>query len=492
MASKLSNLIMRVACAKNSAFTTKIFRRHRSSSLPPSLHLLASTTLADSDITDMINLATRKHDSSEDDKQEMEQKIARDWVNSITLPIMPQYDIYEQEVPKEGFCELLTEGTSLICNRLPRKWEQVQDCTFRGTQMRVCSYNVLCQKTISRTPFLYEHLLSGRGRGQELSWAYRSTLLARELEMIQADIFCLQEVQHDHYEEFYEPVLKSIGYKGLYKKRTGQMVDGCAIFFRSHLQLMSCRDIEYFFGRNHNHLNKDNVGQVARFRDMNTGTVFCVANTHLVFNKRMGDVKLAQAAYLLANLHEACSCDRCPYIVCGDFNMQPYSPLYNFLTNGWLSFSQLKKFDVSGQGETGGVIVSPNIIPPEINIGRNCRFNGNKAVDTKEDVSKINAWSHNMKFMSAYSHQTLDQKPEVSAFQSVEASNPDFIFYSVHSKKPKKVNGQLVVEVQEGGLHLLRRLTLPSEPVLRSTLGPWPHSTTPSDHIPLIADFILE
>lgn len=44
----------------------------------------------------------------------------------------------------------------------------------------------------------------------------------------------------------------------------------------------------------------------------------------------------------------------------------------------------------------------------------------------------------------------------------------------------------------EGPLHLIRRLTLPDEMVLRATLGPWPNSATPSDHIPLVADFILE
>uniref|UniRef100_A0A0M3HJQ7 Endo/exonuclease/phosphatase domain-containing protein n=1 Tax=Ascaris lumbricoides TaxID=6252 RepID=A0A0M3HJQ7_ASCLU len=44
-------------------------------------------------------------------------------------------------------------------------------------------------------------------RSYQLQWEYRSNLLARELLMISADIFCLQEVQEDHFHNFYLPVL---------------------------------------------------------------------------------------------------------------------------------------------------------------------------------------------------------------------------------------------------------------------------------------------
>lgn len=47
-------------------------------------------------------------------------------------------------------------------------------------------------------------------------------------------------------------------------------------------------------------------------------------------------------------------------------------------------------------------------------------------------------------------------------------------------------------KVYEEGLRLVRRLSLPSVLQLKGTLGPWPNSVTPSDHIPLIADFVLQ
>lgn len=49
-----------------------------------------------------------------------------------------------------------------------------------------------------------------------------------------------------------------------------------------------------------------------------------------------------------------------------------------------------------------------------------------------------------------------------------------------------------VTNVQENPLQLVRHLALPSELALRTTLGPWPNAVTPSDHIPLIADFVLQ
>lgn len=48
------------------------------------------------------------------------------------------------------------------------------------------------------------------------------------------------------------------------------------------------------------------------------------------------------------------------------------------------------------------------------------------------------------------------------------------------------------INVTEREIRLIRRLSLPNMKQLSGTLGPWPNSTTPSDHIPLIADFVLQ
>lgn len=51
----------------------------------------------------------------------------------------------------------------------------------------------------------------------------------------------------------------------------------------------------------------------------NEDALFCVASTHLLFNPKAGEVKLAQLAYLFAELHKLASksglCDTYMYIM---------------------------------------------------------------------------------------------------------------------------------------------------------------------------------
>ncbi|VDM42247.1 unnamed protein product [Toxocara canis] len=312
--------------------------------------------------------------------------------------------------------------------------------------------------------------------------------------MISADILCLQEVQEEHFYNFCVPVLAKAGYKGQFKKRTRDMVDGCAIFYKPPMTLVSYQPIEYFVGED-TVLNRDNIGQLARFKEMFTGRELCIANTHLLFNKKRGDVKLAQLALLLAHLDKECgpnSARPCPYVLCGDFNMEPRCPIYEFLMNGRLSFENLRSGHLSGSGENGGRLLRTNLMPPQTMIGTNCRF-GFRKNGVVSSYSKANEWTHSLQFASAYTHTSVDYWPEVSAFSSDGAFNPDFLFYSISSRNPLPpgdANG--AVNLVEGPLRLIRRLALPSELMLRTTLGPWPNQVTPSDHIPLIADFILQ
>ncbi|VDM98431.1 unnamed protein product [Thelazia callipaeda] len=371
-------------------------------------------------------------------------------------------------------------STSFASKKI-RRWDVIQN-VMDGVPIRICSYNVLCQQNALKSPKLYAHLIKSK-RANELMWENRWELLKREFSMIDADIFCLQEVQFDHYDQFFEPFFKTEGYLGKYKKRTREMVDGCAVFYKNYIQLLHYHYIEYYFGVN-SVLDRDNVGQLFRLKDMRTQRDLCIFNTHLLFNKWRGDVKLAQVAISLANIDKECgpeSGKECPYILCGDFNIEPHSPLYNFIMKGGISFANLRQGDVSGQGSTGGPFVSVNLLPEDIKIARNCRFK-----DLHSRTMKFppeNCWSHPLNFDSVYQQADKGMKQTVSTYHSVEWANPDFIFYSVGSKSLKHASAN--------GLKLIRRLSLPHINQLVGTLGPWPNSVTPSDHIPLIADFIL-
>ena len=65
-----------------------------------------------------------------------------------------------------------------------------------------------------------------------LEWENRFIRLLQEIKQYNCDILCLQEVQNDHFDTHFKCSLEMLGYDGIYKKRTGDKQDGCAIFFK--------------------------------------------------------------------------------------------------------------------------------------------------------------------------------------------------------------------------------------------------------------------
>ena len=141
------------------------------------------------------------------------------------------------------------------------------------------------------------------------------------------------------------------GYQCEYKKRTGRKPDGCAVVFKSsRLSLLSSNPVE-FFRPGDALLDRDNVGLVVLLKPKDVtfqsdpSTFICVANTHLLYNPRRGDIKLAQLAILLAEirrLNRLPDGSTNPVVLCGDFNSTPWSPLYSFLTTGSLDYRGLQ------------------------------------------------------------------------------------------------------------------------------------------------------
>lgn len=149
------------------------------------------------------------------------------------------------------------------------------------------------------------------------------------------------------------------GYTCVYKQRTGSKTDGCATCYRtSRFSEVSVTPLEYF-RPDVKVLDRHNVGIVSLLRPVVTceskvtvmGPSLCVANTHLLFNPKRGDVKLAQLAVMLAEIDRVVkSCqasgELCNVILCGDFNSVPHSPLYELITTGQLYFQDLPAWTV--------------------------------------------------------------------------------------------------------------------------------------------------
>ncbi|CAN6583617.1 unnamed protein product [Malus baccata var. baccata] len=182
-----------------------------------------------------------------------------------------------------------------------------------------------------------------------MDWQWRKRNLIFELGLWSSDIMCLQEV--DKFDDL-EEELKLKGYIGFWKMRTGNPVDGCAIFWRtSRFKLVHEESIEF------NKLGlRDNVAQIcvlepirqnstkntAALPTSSTGTnKVVICNIHVLYNPRRGEIKLGQVRVLLDRAHTVSKIwNGAPIVLCGDFNCTPKSPLYNFISE--------QKLDLSG------------------------------------------------------------------------------------------------------------------------------------------------
>lgn len=435
-----------------------------------------------------------------------------------------------------------------------RQWEMVTNTKFAsGQEFTLMSYNILAQRLLESNSELYKHC------DQEvLNWNYRCDHIVQELIEADPDIVCLQEVQEDHLEQTLMPRLQEHGYLGLYKKRTGDKSDGCAIFFKKNqFALEGWLPVE-FNKPGVYVLNRDNIGIVALFRPLRkkkTDARLCVATTHLLFNPRRGDVKLAQLQVLFAEM------DRLafrrlsssghplyhPVIVCGDMNSEPQCEIYKFMSSGSLHYEGLPIATMSGQVGSGWTrnYLSPELLPPYLGITDHCQFakiqqdrvckcqpsqkceqmsksdetmdvaggssssaseacSGSSEMDDqtasttdKLYVSPVYAsgvMRHSFNLMSVYNH-ALSRKPyepEVTTQHTRASCTVDYIFYSVKNKRTVMENDKLIHKhVSEMDLKLLGKYSLVSDNEIRS-LGGLPNAVCPSDHLPLLAKFSLD
>ncbi|NXB81064.1 ANGE1 protein, partial [Donacobius atricapilla] len=260
-----------------------------------------------------------------------------------------------------------------------RDWEDlsVQPCALEQVpkntplfEFRVMSYNILAQDLVEQGLDLYVHC-----HPDILNWNYRLPNLLQEIQHWDPDVLCLQEVQENHYWEQLEPTFKEMGFACFYKRRTGTKTDGCAVCYKhSRFQLISLSPIEYF-RPGLDVLNRDNVGLVLLLQpvlpegpDLQAVSPLCVANTHVLFNPRRGDIKLAQVALLLAEIDKIARTNEgsyYPVILCGDLNSVPDSPLYRFIRNGELSYHGMPAWKVvSGQEDFSQQLYSRKLLAP--------------------------------------------------------------------------------------------------------------------------------
>ncbi|KFB47423.1 hypothetical protein ZHAS_00015365 [Anopheles sinensis] len=244
-------------------------------------------------------------------------------------------------------------------------------------EFTLMSYNILAQDLLDGHAFLYAN-----NNPHALPWPQRYKRLMAEINAVHPDILCVQELQEDHVDLFWNG-LASFDYGLLYKKRTGgEKTDGCAVFYRRNLfDLVTHHEVEYF-QPNVNKLNRENVAIIAKLAlKSNPQTKLVVSTTHLLYNPRRQDVRLAQIQVLLAELDRLAYSGKLangtpqydPVILCGDFNLQPQSAPYQLLTEGYLRYDRLSARTLEPESTGYGEPTGKNFLPRSLGITDGCQ-----------------------------------------------------------------------------------------------------------------------
>lgn len=325
-----------------------------------------------------------------------------------------------------------------------------------------------------------------------LSWYFRRQNILKELVQMDADVLCLQEVQSDHFEDFFQGELAKYGYSSVYKKKTAQIfsegkyvIDGCAIFFKKDkFALIKKYEVEFnkaalslaesLVGSGGsktealNRLMKDNIALIVvlealdsqqRQQQQQTGKrkLLCVANTHIHANTDHNDVKLWQVHTLLKGLEKIAASAEIPMVACGDFNSTPGSAAHGLLTRGMVDNNH-----------------------PELQID---------PLGILRPASKL---SHPLPLVSAYS-SALRRDSRLIESEALErlrdrvdprTAEPNF------TNCTKDFFGALdYLFYTEDTLSPVALLELPGEKDARAKYGGLPNTQWSSDHISLMAEF---
>ena len=164
----------------------------------------------------------------------------------------------------------------------------------------------------------------------------------------------MQELDHDCVKAFSESLCRGGTYEFKYKRRTGEdKADGLCMFWnKSRWKCVHYDDLEFYRYDDDPLMDRHNVAQIGVLKELSSENVIVVANTHLLFNPKRGDVKLRQLEILLTSISNVCKKFHKPdvcVLLMGDFNAVPGSAMYELLSNGRLSLRNLDRKLISGQ-----------------------------------------------------------------------------------------------------------------------------------------------
>lgn len=229
-----------------------------------------------------------------------------------------------------------------------------------------------------------------------------------------------------------------------------------------------------------NRLHRDNVAQIIileALRPVRPGMSpnsarnsnhICIANTHLYSNVQRADVKLWQAVNLMRELRQFVFQRDVPLLLCGDFNSEPESAVYEFMMTGTYHF--LCICCCSDEMVLYLIVCIGMIQSDRPELLHYFNASDPTYVQILPDLHHL---SHDLALTSAL-HSTLGDEPYFTNYTGKFKGTLDYIFYT-HTR-----------------IRILAVAPMPEESDLISSSGEGlPSACYPSDHISLCCDVAM-
>lgn len=381
-------------------------------------------------------------------------------------------------ISRNGKESILCIGQRLYSNmRIPlnydatkyRNWHHFDaPSTSKKQKISVMSFNLLSRHYMWKPVFGYLEQ-------EYLSWSdYRFPLINLMIRQFNCDIMCFQEMEHLIYEKFWSKGFPSPNYHSFYVRklepvywgdRPSENIDGVGIFVNGDkFDVLDSQAIHFgeYIMQHHVKFNvtkatvervipRNTVALLVKLRDKRNGKILYVTNTHLYWSPKFNDVKIIQTKLLLNVLHDFidhdCLRDPC-IIMCGDFNSNPSSKVFQLLNTGTIDASKCNEFALH-----------------DYNRKANSELFHNGLIENPFHLACA------YELLLTRSHLNPRKKLEFTSFTKSLIDVVDHIWYSKNHFKVTKLLG----EVDQ------------SYYTETGVLG-FPNSQFPSDHIPLVTE----
>ena len=261
-------------------------------------------------------------------------------------------------------------------NRQFLSFKHNNNLNIESSHLSVLSYNILAPSTVEQ--YLYPNT-----EPKFLESTIRFDSVIKEIIYINSDISFLQELDYNQIESLTEK-LKYQNYEIIYNKKNSiEKNDGCGIIYKKD----KFNKIGNWFCNlkmeaNQNYGNEDlfskemyypSIGQFLLLEDNKYNKKILCVNTHLLFNKNKGHVKLAMLLLIfkIINILKSQIAKVASLIFSGDFNIVPNSMLYNWLSGNGINLSvDLREFS----NQSFFMSLSDSRTPNEIALWSNKKY----------------------------------------------------------------------------------------------------------------------